>query len=448
MFNYEFDERFAGRYFGKYRGFVVNTEDPKLLGRVKTKVPAVLGNDDELGWALPAPNSGGAANVGDVSIPNVGDLVWIEFEAGDTAYPVWSPGPWALRDGASQVPKHGRGQPDLTDYSVREIDNIPPTQFEGNATDVRIIQGYDGSFLEFDATSGAERVQLSHTTGSRYEISSDGSMQEVCVGNQRRFISGMHSIKSLDEEKEVQGERTVNIRGLATENYLANVIRTYNSVSETGESFGGTWAGDWLVKSGSRFKISSAGNGAISTSNQLALMVGSNLQASVMETIDFTASNTTYGEVPPLAPTPLPSIKFQGYNGPIQFRAADSTGQVKEATLELNPTTLGIGSSTWQVKNILSGIGGHISLDETIAVPGVTNVHLGNGVREPVIKGNAFVTWVKTVLALLASHTHPAPGTASSLQLIEPVTGIIPGSVIVSQLDIPGGIISYTVDVA
>ena len=109
MFNEEFEERFAGRYFGRYRGFVVDNEDPRYLGRVKTKVPSIMGIDEELGWALPAPNSGGRKNVGDLSIPNNGDLVWIEFEAGDTSYPVWSPGPWAFRDGESHVPKHGRG---------------------------------------------------------------------------------------------------------------------------------------------------------------------------------------------------------------------------------------------------------------------------------------------------------------------------------------------------
>ena len=46
-------ERVEGRYYGKYRGQVTDNDDPDNLGRIKAKVPRLLG-DEETGWALPA----------------------------------------------------------------------------------------------------------------------------------------------------------------------------------------------------------------------------------------------------------------------------------------------------------------------------------------------------------------------------------------------------------
>ena len=132
----EFEDRYAGRYFGKYRAFVVSTDDPDKLGRISVKVPVVLG-DEESGWALPAPSTGGRTNVGDFRCPKRGDYVWIEFEEGDPARPIWQAGPWALRVEGSQMPLHSKGAGDLTDYSYRDFGNVPPTQFEGTYGNVR-----------------------------------------------------------------------------------------------------------------------------------------------------------------------------------------------------------------------------------------------------------------------------------------------------------------------
>jgi uncharacterized protein involved in type VI secretion and phage assembly len=85
-------ERVEARYFGKYRGQVVDNGDPDNLGRIKAKVPRVLG-DQETGWALPAFAYGGASEQGFFAVPDVGAGVWIEFEGGDLSYPIWS-GTW------------------------------------------------------------------------------------------------------------------------------------------------------------------------------------------------------------------------------------------------------------------------------------------------------------------------------------------------------------------
>jgi phage baseplate assembly protein gpV len=85
-------ERVESRYYGKYRGQVTDNSDPDNLGRIKAKVPRLLG-DEETGWALPAFPYGGATDQGLFLVPDVNAGVWIEFEGGDLSYPIWT-GTW------------------------------------------------------------------------------------------------------------------------------------------------------------------------------------------------------------------------------------------------------------------------------------------------------------------------------------------------------------------
>ena len=86
-------ETMRSRYYGKYRGMVVDVDDPEKLGRITAKVPEIL-QDETSPWALPAAPFAGPSH-GLVLIPEVGDGVWIEFEAGDPSRPIWTGGWWA-----------------------------------------------------------------------------------------------------------------------------------------------------------------------------------------------------------------------------------------------------------------------------------------------------------------------------------------------------------------
>ncbi|MBU0596503.1 phage baseplate assembly protein V, partial [Candidatus Bipolaricaulota bacterium] len=69
------------RHYGKHRAIVTDNEDPRGLGRIRARVPEVLG-DVETGWALPcSPYAGDGAGL--YAVPDPGAGVWIEFEAGD-----------------------------------------------------------------------------------------------------------------------------------------------------------------------------------------------------------------------------------------------------------------------------------------------------------------------------------------------------------------------------
>jgi uncharacterized protein involved in type VI secretion and phage assembly len=89
-------------FFGKYRGLVKDNNDPTGRGRLKVIVPAVLG--DIQVWALPCTPYAGD-NVGLYAMPEPDTGVWVEFEAGDTSYPIWVGCFWA----DDQAPKNERG---------------------------------------------------------------------------------------------------------------------------------------------------------------------------------------------------------------------------------------------------------------------------------------------------------------------------------------------------
>jgi uncharacterized protein involved in type VI secretion and phage assembly len=80
------------RFFGKYRGLVFDNLDPLQIGRVQAQVPDALGETPS-SWALPCIPAAGI-QAGCFIVPPIGSQVWIEFEQGDSDYPIWTGGFW------------------------------------------------------------------------------------------------------------------------------------------------------------------------------------------------------------------------------------------------------------------------------------------------------------------------------------------------------------------
>jgi hypothetical protein len=94
------------RYFGKYRGTVINNIDPEFRGRIQAMVPdvnAVIPGT----YALPCLPVGGH-QMGMFTVPPIGAAVWIEFEGGDADYPIWS---GCFYGSAAEVPALARIAP-------------------------------------------------------------------------------------------------------------------------------------------------------------------------------------------------------------------------------------------------------------------------------------------------------------------------------------------------
>ena len=76
------------KFYGKFRGTVINNVDPMQIGRVQIMVPDVDGLVPST-WAMPCvPFTG--KQMGMWCLPQVGTGVWVEFEQGEADHPVWS----------------------------------------------------------------------------------------------------------------------------------------------------------------------------------------------------------------------------------------------------------------------------------------------------------------------------------------------------------------------
>lgn len=75
-----------GRLYGKYRGIVINNEDPKHRGRLQVQAP-IMGKVSM--WALPCVPYAGKDR-GMLFLPEPDTAVWVEFEAGNPSLPIWS----------------------------------------------------------------------------------------------------------------------------------------------------------------------------------------------------------------------------------------------------------------------------------------------------------------------------------------------------------------------
>lgn len=138
-------------FYGKYRGIVVENADPEQLGRLKVKVPSVLGNEIVTGWAAPCVPYGGDMNQGMIFIPEVDAGVWVEFEAGDLEYPVWVGTYWSKSGGDSEVPK-----PNDADGTEQSAVQDSPTR--------KIIKTLKGHSIQLEDNDGEEMVTIIEAT--------------------------------------------------------------------------------------------------------------------------------------------------------------------------------------------------------------------------------------------------------------------------------------------
>jgi uncharacterized protein involved in type VI secretion and phage assembly len=93
------------KYYGKYRGTVLQNIDPEQRGRLQLSVPDVLGLIPS-SWAEPcAPLAGPTGPpMGVFLVPPIGAGVWVEFEHGDRSS-IWAGCRWGAQ---SDIPPLAR----------------------------------------------------------------------------------------------------------------------------------------------------------------------------------------------------------------------------------------------------------------------------------------------------------------------------------------------------
>lgn len=128
------------RYYGKYRGTVINNIDPEQRGRILAVVPDVQGLIPTT-WAMPCVPIAGKLE-GTYMVPQIGAGVWIEFEQGDPDYPIWVGCFWGS---AAEVPALARATPP----AIQAITLQTPLQ---NGITISDLPGPSGGIMLKSAT--------------------------------------------------------------------------------------------------------------------------------------------------------------------------------------------------------------------------------------------------------------------------------------------------------
>ncbi|HEY9402523.1 MAG TPA: phage baseplate assembly protein V [Pyrinomonadaceae bacterium] len=129
------------KYYGKYRGTVINNLDPMQMGRIMVIVPDVSVIPSS--WAMPCVPVAGI-QTGMYAVPIIGSGVWVEFEQGDPDYPIWSGCFWGS---AAEIPVLARLAPPV----IPSITLQTPLQ---NGLTISDVPGPTGGIM-IKSTTGA-----------------------------------------------------------------------------------------------------------------------------------------------------------------------------------------------------------------------------------------------------------------------------------------------------
>jgi hypothetical protein len=141
------------RYYGKYRGLVIENLDPEQIGRVLLQVPDVLGEIPS-SWAMPCVPVAGIQS-GIFAVPPIGSQVWVEFEQGDPDYPIWTGGFWGL---VADVPIFATAPPAIppgqnivmqtTGQNMIMVSDAPPSPITGGI----VLKSVSGAMIVVNET--------------------------------------------------------------------------------------------------------------------------------------------------------------------------------------------------------------------------------------------------------------------------------------------------------
>jgi hypothetical protein len=146
------------RYYGKYRGAVLDNIDPEQIGRVLVQVPDVLGLLPA-SWAMPCVPAAGIQS-GCFIVPPIGSQVWVEFEQGNPDYPIWTGGFWGL---VADVPVFATAPPAIppgqnivlqtTGQNMVMVSDAPPSPISGgivlkSVSGAMIVDNETGIFID------------------------------------------------------------------------------------------------------------------------------------------------------------------------------------------------------------------------------------------------------------------------------------------------------------
>lgn len=147
--NIEIESPVRAEWFGMWPGTVVDVNDPDKRGKIRVRVPQIYGAttesefipDNMLPWARPS------FSAHDLSVPDVGDGVWVSFWDGHSWKPRW----------------HGQflGADDAPEEFTSSYTPGPKT---------RIIRTTTGHIIEMRWVDGEEKIRIVTAGGSELNM--------------------------------------------------------------------------------------------------------------------------------------------------------------------------------------------------------------------------------------------------------------------------------------
>ena len=125
------------KFFGKYRGTVLQNVDPNQCGRLQIEVPEVMALLPTT-WAEACVPLAGPTGppMGVYLVPAIGAGVWVEFEHGDANRPIWTGCRWGSSSDVPSMAKAGNpADPNIVIQSLLQhtlmVSDMPPTPASG-----------------------------------------------------------------------------------------------------------------------------------------------------------------------------------------------------------------------------------------------------------------------------------------------------------------------------
>jgi hypothetical protein len=190
-------------YLGEYDAFVVHVNDPERRGRIRCRIPEILG-DVISDWAAPVWS-------GTAWVAPIGALVVIRFKAGDPSKPEWfgqRPSAGNGVRGDSQFPasdlftghntsRHRAVASKKNDFGLSEPTSAYAARYPHN----RVCETPGGIVIETDDTPGKQRVHVYHPSGTYIEVRPDGAVVMKVKNDSTTIIEGGMNLQCVGPSK-------------------------------------------------------------------------------------------------------------------------------------------------------------------------------------------------------------------------------------------------------
>lgn len=169
-------------YNAFYRGLVVNTKDPKHLGRVKVRIPSIHGvnpnlstyyiSDSALPWATPAVMFASGNDMGNFVIPEKGTRVFVSFECNDRTKPVYFGGIPSLIG----EPKIYNDQQHVFNGEEQTVYTNDLNKDMKNYSERVIYKSFKGATIILDDYDGKEYIKIIDQSGQVFEMGNESGV--------------------------------------------------------------------------------------------------------------------------------------------------------------------------------------------------------------------------------------------------------------------------------